>query len=154
MIDALRHLLRKGKGADGIRKELACFRKNRRRMNCADSADAGDAIVLGALEPANKVLVTTRMKRSGQRWGRDGGQGVLTFRSLLKSGRLDRAWAAPTPRLSRSGGWKSPRCANENRPVAQVALAAWFARRTSKMREVNHTRITHAANSVLDNLQN
>ena len=53
MIDALRHLLRKGKGADGIRKELACFRKNRRRMNCADSADAGDAIGLGAVEPAN-----------------------------------------------------------------------------------------------------
>ena len=154
MIDALRHLLRKGKGADGIRKELACFRKNRRRMNCADSADAGDAIGLGAVESANKVLVTTRMKRSGQRWGRDGGQGVLTFRSLFKSGRLDRAWAAPAPRLSRSGGWKSPRCANENRPVAQVALAAWFARRTSRMRKVNHTRITHAANSVLDNLQN
>ena len=53
VIDALRHLLRKGKGADGIRKELACFRKNRRRMNCADSADAGDAIGLGAVEPAN-----------------------------------------------------------------------------------------------------
>ena len=64
------------------------------------------------------------MKRSGQRWGRDGGQGVLTFRALLKSGRFDRAWAALAPRLSRNGGWKPPQCANDDRPVAQVALAA------------------------------
>ena len=124
VIDALRHLLRKGKGADGIRKELAYFRKIRRRMNYADAADAGYAIGSGAIESANKVLVTTRKKRSGQRCGRDGSQGVLTFRSLLKSGRFDRAWAALVPRLSRDGGWKSPRCANEIRPVAQVALTA------------------------------
>ncbi len=68
--------------------------------------------------------MTCRMKRSGQRWGRDGGQGVLTFPALLKSGRFDRAWAALAPRLSRNGGWKPPQCANDDRPVAQVALAA------------------------------
>ena len=71
-----------------------------------------------------KVLVTSRMKRSGQSWGRDGGQGVLTFRSLLVSGRFDRAWAALAPSLSRSDGWKPPQCVNENGPVAQIALAA------------------------------
>ena len=76
------------------------------------------------VESANKVLVTARMKRSGQSWGRDGGQGVLTFRSLLKSGRFDRAWAALAPRLNRCGQWKPPSCANDNRPVAQIALAA------------------------------
>ncbi len=69
-------------------------------------------------------LVTVRMKRSGQSWGRDGGQGVLTFRSLLRSGRFDRAWAALASRLSRHGGWRPPECANENRPVARIALAA------------------------------
>ena len=79
---------------------------------------------MNAVESANKVLVTSRMKRSGQSWGRDGGQGVLTFRSLLKSGRFDRAWAAVAPRLNRCGGWKPPQCANDNRPAAQVALAA------------------------------
>ncbi len=124
VIDAIRHLLRKGKGADGIRKELAYFRANRHRMHYAAAADAGYAIGSGSVESANKVLVTSRMKRSGQSWGRDGGQGVLTFRSLLKSGRFDRAWAALVPSLSRSNGWKPSQCANENGPVAQVALAA------------------------------
>ena len=82
VIDALRHPLRKGKGTDDIRRELAFFRSNRRRMECADAADAGYAIGSGSVESANKVLVTARMKRSGQGRGRDGGQGVLTFRSL------------------------------------------------------------------------
>ena len=77
----------------------------------------------GSVESANKVPVTARMKRSGQSWSRDGGQGVLTFRSLLKSGRFDQAWATLAPSLSRSDGWKPPQCANENGPVAQVALA-------------------------------
>ena len=124
VVDALRHLLRKRKGAEDVRRELAFFRNNRRRMYYADAAKAGYAIGSGAVESANKVLVTSRMKRSGQSWGRDGGQGVLTFRSLLKSGRFDRAWAVLAPRLSRNGDWKPPQCANDNRPVVRIALAA------------------------------
>ena len=124
VIDALRYLQRKGRGREEIRKVLGYFRGNRGRMDYADAAAAGLPIGSGAVEAANKTLVTARMKRSGQRWGRDGGQGILTFRSLLKSGRFDRAWAALAPRLSRSGGWKPPQCANDNRPDAQVALAA------------------------------
>ncbi len=76
VIDAMRHLLRKGKGADDVRREPACFRSNRRRMECADAADAGHPIGSGSVESANKVLVTARMKRSGQGRGRDGGQGA------------------------------------------------------------------------------
>ena len=73
-------------------------------MNYAEAADVGYAIGSGAIEPARKLRVTTRVKRSGQRWGHDGGQGVLTFRALLKSGRFDREWAALAPRQSRNGG--------------------------------------------------
>ena len=124
VIDALRHLLRKGKGADDVRGELAFFRNSRRRMQYADAADVGYAIGSGSVESANKVLVTSRMNRSGQSWGRGGRQGILTFRSLLKSGRFHRAWAELVPSLSRSDGWKASQCANENGPVAQVALAA------------------------------
>ncbi len=40
------------------------------------------------------------------------------------SGRHHRAWAAPVPGTGRHGGWKPPGCANDNRPVARVALAA------------------------------
>ncbi len=95
VIDALRYLLHKGKGSADIARGLGYFRNNQNRMNYSEVADAGYPIGSCAVEAANKVLVNSRMKRSGQRWGRDGGQGVLTFRSLLRSGRFDRAWAVP-----------------------------------------------------------
>ncbi len=53
----MRHLLRKGKGADDVRKELAYFRNNRRRMTYAEAADAGYAIGSGTVESANKDVV-------------------------------------------------------------------------------------------------
>ena len=34
------------------------------------------------------------MKRSGMRWRIAGGQAVLTFRALIKSGRFERVWKA------------------------------------------------------------
>ena len=48
------------------------------------------------------MLVAHRLKRSGQRWGRDGGQRVLAFRALLKSDPFDRAWRLVVPRMKRS----------------------------------------------------
>jgi len=45
-------------GADDIRRELAFFRGNRRRLHYADPAAAGYAIGSGSVEAANKVLVT------------------------------------------------------------------------------------------------
>ena len=80
--------------------------------------------VAGTERPCIVRHSDVRNGREGESWGRDGGQGVLTFRSLLRSGRFDRAWAAVAPRLNRCGGWKPPQCANNNRPAAQVALAA------------------------------
>ena len=73
MIDALRHLLRKGRGKAEIQKTLGYYRNNRSRMNYYDLAEKGYPIGSGEVEAANKVLVTHRLKRSGQRWGRDGG---------------------------------------------------------------------------------
>ena len=119
VIDALRYLKRKGKGCADIDRELNFFRNNRKRMAYREVADAGYPIGSGAVESGNRMLVTQRLKRSGQRWGRDGGQGVLTFRALLKSGRFDRAWST----LSRSWQqWKPPAPANDNQ--ALMALAA------------------------------
>ena len=48
-------------------RELAFFRKNRRRMRCAALADKAMGIGSGVVEAANKVLVVQRMKRSGMR---------------------------------------------------------------------------------------
>jgi len=107
-------------GADGIRRELAYFRGNRSRMHYA--AAAGHSIGSGSVESANRILVTARTRRSGQGRGRDGAR--VTLRALPGSRRLHRAWAALAPRLSRHGGWRPPECANGNRPVARIALAA------------------------------
>ena len=104
-MDALRYQLRKEQGCEEsceeIRKVLGYFRNNRRRMNYYHLAEEGYPIGSGEVEAANKMLVTHRLKRSGQRWGRDGGQGVLAFRALLKSDRFDRAWSMIVPGMER-----------------------------------------------------
>ena len=38
-------------------------------------------------------MVTQRLKRSGMRWRRPGGQAILTLRALVQSSRFDQAWA-------------------------------------------------------------
>ncbi len=47
----------------------------------------------GVVEASCKTLVGQRLKRAGMSWQYQGGQGVLTFRSLAKSGHFDKAWA-------------------------------------------------------------
>lgn len=46
----------------------------------------------GVVEAACKTLVTERLNRSGMRWGRAGGQAVMTFRSAIQSERFDPSW--------------------------------------------------------------
>ena len=90
-IDAFRCLISSGRGGAILGRELEFFRRNRARMGCRGARDAGCPIGSGRVESTNRFVFQQRMKRSGQRWGREGGQGVLTFRSLLKSGRFDEA---------------------------------------------------------------
>ncbi len=99
-VDALRHLPPKGKGTGDVRREPAFLRSNRRRMECADAADAGHPTGSGSAESASKVLVTARMKRSGQGRGRDGGQGARP------SGRP--RVRTPRPGLGRAGTGHGP----------------------------------------------
>jgi hypothetical protein len=75
-----------------ITRELAFFRRNRKRMRYAEMAERGLPIGSGIVEAACKTLVTQRMKCSGMRWREDGGQAVLTLRSLVQSDRFDRGW--------------------------------------------------------------
>ena len=77
---------------NAVERELAFFRKHRKRMRYRHLGDRRLAIGSGVVEAANKILVTQRMKRSGMRWRIHGGQAVLTVRALIKSGRFDRAW--------------------------------------------------------------
>ena len=77
---------------EDLKRELNFFRKHRRRMRYASLQ--GYAIGSGVVEAANKVLVNQRMKRAGMRWSIEGGQNILTFRALIRSGRFDQAWEA------------------------------------------------------------
>lgn len=118
VIDAPRHLKRQGRGTAAIDREIGYFRTNRKRMSYKAAADAGAPIGSGTVECANKTLVNLRMKRAGQRWGRDGGQGVLTFRALLKSDRCDSAWKII------ADTWRTPypgTCANRDQPPPALA---------------------------------
>ena len=118
VIRALRYLRDRAKrNRAEIERELAFFRKHRKRMRYQDMKEQGLTIGSGVVEAACKTLVTQRLKRSGMRWRIPGGQAVLTFRALIKSGRFDRAWAD----LMRPSG--APH--NDNsRPAIALAPAA------------------------------
>jgi hypothetical protein len=75
-----------------VRTELAFFRKNRHRMQYAQLVKQNLPIGSGVVEAACKTLATQRMRRSGMRWQHDGGQAILTLRSLAQSDRFDRGW--------------------------------------------------------------
>ena len=75
-----------------IARELKYFRRNRHRMRYAALKEQGLPIGSGVTEAACKTLATQRMKRSGMRWGEQGGQAILSFRALVQSNRFERAW--------------------------------------------------------------
>ncbi len=71
---------------------LTYFRTHRHRMNYAALRAKGLPIGSGIVEAANKNHIGERLKKSGMRWSMEGGQAVLSFRSLVKSNRFDQAW--------------------------------------------------------------
>jgi hypothetical protein len=82
----------KGKKRKDLSKEVKYFRTRKAQMNYAEYARLKLPIGSGVVEAACKTLVTQRMKRSGMRWTVDGGQSVLTLRSILQSDRWDAGW--------------------------------------------------------------
>jgi hypothetical protein len=75
------------------RTALGYFRKHRLRMKYAEAKAVNLPIGSGMVEAACKTLCTAQLKGSGMRWGEEGGQAILTLRSLQQSDRFDRAWA-------------------------------------------------------------
>jgi len=92
-IRALKHLATKHPRKEVVKRELAYFRKNRKRMNYADLKAKGFMIGSGVVEAACKTLVTQRLKQSGMRWSVPGAQAILTPRGWDQSERFDKAWA-------------------------------------------------------------
>jgi hypothetical protein len=93
VIRALTYLRNKHPGKTDVAKELAYFRKRRDRMRYAELREQGLPIGTGVTEAACKTLVTQRMKQSGMRWGKEGGQAILNLRGWVQSERFDHAWA-------------------------------------------------------------
>jgi hypothetical protein len=76
-----------------IEKEIKYLQHNRSRMNYYELRQKKLPIGSGVVEAACKNLIGARMKKSGMRWTRDGGQTVLTLRSLVLSNRWDKFWS-------------------------------------------------------------
>jgi hypothetical protein len=82
----------RGRKREQLEKALTYFRNQRERMRYAAYRQANLPIGSGVVEAACKTLVSSRLKRSGMRWGIAGGQAVLTLRSVIQSERWERAW--------------------------------------------------------------
>lgn len=95
VIETLRYRARKATGhkCEVLRKELTYFRNQRHRMHYAAYLHENLPIASGVVEAACKTLVTQRLKQSGMRWTKPGGQAILTLRSLIQSERWERGWA-------------------------------------------------------------
>jgi hypothetical protein len=72
--------------------ELGYFRNNQDKMDYATYRAWGLPIGSGPVEAACKTIVNQRLKRSGMRWSRKGGQHILNLRVQLRSKRWDSFW--------------------------------------------------------------
>ena len=70
------------------------FRRNQSKMAYADFRARGLPIGSGPVEAACKTVVAARLKRSGMRWSRIGGQYVLNLRVHVLSNRWEVFWKA------------------------------------------------------------
>ncbi len=88
----LRYQLNKTPNKKALKVEVTYFSRQRHRCRYAQLKAENKPIGSGVVEAACKSIVQLRIKRSGQRWDDDGGQAILTFRSLVKSNQFDQAW--------------------------------------------------------------
>ncbi|MFT4843683.1 MAG: hypothetical protein ACI8UD_001433 [Planctomycetota bacterium] len=92
-----RKSLRKGsKACKVVHNAIKYFCYHRDRMCYFDFVSMGLPIGSGPVESAAKNIVQARLKRSGMRWSRSGGQHVLNLRTYLKSNRWDVMWSTIT----------------------------------------------------------
>jgi hypothetical protein len=92
VLRSLRYLRCQHKGNKSIEASVSYFTNNQHRMHYAEAKAKKFPIGSGIVEASCKTLVGQRLKRSGMSWQHNGGQGILSFRSLIKSYRFDKAW--------------------------------------------------------------
>jgi hypothetical protein len=92
VIRAMRYRRSKTKENPEIEAELKYLQRNRRKMNYFELKQNNLPIGSGVVEAACKNLIGARMKKSGMRWTINGGQTILTLRSLILSNRWEQFW--------------------------------------------------------------
>jgi len=92
VIRAVRYRRSKTKENPEIEAELKYLQRNRIKMNYFELKQNNLPIGSGVVEAACKNLIGARLKKSGMRWTIDGGQTVLTLRSLILSNRWEHFW--------------------------------------------------------------
>lgn len=80
-----------------VHAALTYIENHRGQMNYAAARRRGHPIGSGHVEACCKQLVDNRMKRNGQRWKPQGGQAILTLRSLATDARWDAAMEVMMP---------------------------------------------------------
>ena len=75
-----------------VESELKYLQYNKKRMDYYQLIQKHLPIGSGVIEAACKNLIGARLKKSGMRWTYQGGQTVLTLRSLVLSKRWDAFW--------------------------------------------------------------
>src|SRR6056297_4364765 len=90
----------KASARDDAEKAERYLRRYHRFMDYAGMRSRGYPIGSGVVESACKQLVSERMKLSGMRWKKAGGQHTMTLRCLLLSGVWEavyKKWLASKP---------------------------------------------------------
>ena len=85
-------LRRKSERYATARRVIKYFTKNKEKMQYCDFKARGLPIGSGPVEAACKTVIGARLKRSGMRWSRPGGQNVLNLRIHQLSGRWSTFW--------------------------------------------------------------
>ncbi len=75
-----------------VDRVIRYYGRNRERMRYADFRARGLPVGSGVVEAACKCIVNSRLKRSGMRWTREGGQHVLNLRVRVQSGEWEAFW--------------------------------------------------------------
>lgn len=96
VIRSLSHHRRKLRPDTQRYRDVTCeqgyFRNNRDKMDYANYRSQGLIISSGPVEAAAKTIVGHRLKRSGMRWTRRGGQQILNLRVHVQSRRWGAFW--------------------------------------------------------------
>lgn len=80
------------KQQESVEKQLGYFEANLEAMQYGSFRKRGMFVGSGVVEAGCKTIVGKRLKQSGMFWSESGAGHILSFRSMLYSGRFDEIW--------------------------------------------------------------